>query len=188
MALTASTMLALNTPAPDFTLPDTVSGRERSLADLRGERGTLLMFISNHCPYVQHVNPELVRLGQEYPARGIGMAAISANDVQAYPADAPAKMRELAQKFGYSFPYLYDETQQVARAYAAACTPDFFLFDHALRLVYRGRLDDSTPGNGRPLTGADLRAALEALLAGRAPAAEQQPSMGCNIKWKKASP
>lgn len=183
MALTASTMLPLGTTAPAFSLPDTVSGRRLALEDLRGASGALVMFLSNHCPYVKHVNAELVRLAQAYMARGIGMVAISSNDVAAYPDDAPARMEQVARQLGYPFPYLYDETQDAARAYAAACTPDFFLFDAKLRLVYRGRLDDSTPGNGRPLTGADLRAALDALLAGAVPHADQQPSMGCNIKW-----
>lgn len=183
MALTASTMLPLATPAPTFTLPDTVSGRELALESLRGARGTLVMFLSNHCPYVQHVNPELVRLARDYATRGIAAVAISSNDVASYPQDAPAKMKHVALQLGYPFPYLYDQTQEVARAYAAACTPDFFLFDADLRLVYRGRLDAATPGNGRPLTGADLRAALDALLAGAAPVEDQQPSMGCNIKW-----
>lgn len=183
MALTASTMLPLGTPAPSFTLTDTVSGMARTLQDVRGAQGTLVMFVCNHCPYVKHVNTELVRLARDYCARGVGMVAISSNDAQAYPQDGPERMREVALQLGYLFPYLYDPTQAVARRYAAACTPDFFLFDANLKLAYRGRLDDSTPGNGRPLTGADLRAAIDALLSGRAPAREQQPSMGCNIKW-----
>lgn len=185
MALTASTMLPLSTQAPTFMLPDTVGGQSLALEALRGEHGTLVMFLSNHCPYVKHVNPELVRLARTYISRGIGVVAISSNDVEAYPDDGPATMKQVAQQTGYPFPYLYDQTQSVARAYAAACTPDFFLFDADLRLVYRGRLDASTPGNGRPLTGADLRAALDALLAGAAPREDQQPSMGCNIKWAK---
>lgn len=183
MALTASTMLSLGTPAPSFRLPDTVSGQPLALEALRGERGTLVMFLSNHCPYVKHVNAELVRLARAYMPRGIGMAAISSNDIGAYPDDAPSRMTEVARLVGYPFAYLYDPTQDTARAYAAACTPDLFLFDAQLSLAYRGRLDDSTPGNGRPLTGADLRAALDALIAGVQPSADQQPSMGCNIKW-----
>lgn len=187
MALTPSTMLPLGTPAPAFRLGDTVSGRTLALADVRGARGTLVMFICNHCPYVKHVNPELVRIAADYAARGIGTVAISSNDARDYPADAPERMAEVAREQAYPFPYLYDVTQEVARAYDAACTPDFFLFDAQLRLVYRGRLDDSTPGNGRPLDGADLRAALDAVVAGRAPDADQKPSMGCNIKWSKAA-
>lgn len=186
MALTPSSMLPLGTVAASFTLTDVASGTARSLDELRGVQGTLLMFICNHCPYVQHVNPELVRLARDYGGRGIGIAAISANDAVAYPQDGPKAMRETAACLGYSFPYLHDETQDVARAYGATCTPDFFLFDAELKLAYRGRLDDSTPGNGRPLSGADLRRALDAVLAGTSPPAEQQPSVGCNIKWKPA--
>jgi thiol-disulfide isomerase/thioredoxin len=186
MALTPSTMLPLGTPAPSFELPDTRSGRSLSLQALRGEQATLVMFICNHCPYVKHVNPALVQLAQDYQPRGVSFVAISSNDAGAYPEDGPDQMRSLAARLGYPFPYLYDASQTVARAYEAACTPDFFLFDRELRLVYRGRLDDSTPGNGRPLTGADLRAALDAVLAGRAPDADQKPSMGCNIKWRAA--
>ncbi|MES0874904.1 thioredoxin family protein [Sinimarinibacterium thermocellulolyticum] len=184
MALTSSTMLPLGTPAPDFRLPDTVSGEMLDLRALRGRHATLVMFICNHCPYVKHVNPELLRLAADYRPGGVGMIAISSNDAAAYPEDDPQQMRQVAARLGYPFPYLYDATQDVARAYQAACTPDFFLFDRELKLVYRGRLDDSTPGNGRPLTGADLRAALDAVLAGRTPDADQKPSMGCNIKWK----
>lgn len=185
MALTASNMLPLGTPAPDFRLPDTLSGRLLGLQELRSPQATVVMFICNHCPYVKHVNPELLRLAQDYSSRGVAFVAISANDASAYPEDAPERMKETAQRLGYPFAYLYDESQQVARAYQAACTPDFYLFDGALRLAYRGRLDGSSPGNGQPLTGADLRAALDAVLAGRAPAAEQQPSMGCNIKFRR---
>jgi peroxiredoxin len=184
MALTPSNMLPLGTVAPDFTLPDTVSGRSLGLQDLRSDRG-MLMFLCNHCPYVKHVNPELLRLARDYQGRGIAFAAICANDARHYPEDAPARMSETARQLGYPFPYLHDASQDVARAYQAACTPDFYLFDGAQTLVYRGRLDGSTPGNGRPLTGADLRAALDALLAGRPVSREQQPSMGCNIKWAR---
>lgn len=186
MALTPSGMLPLQTAAAEFLLPDVVSGRGLSLRELRGARGSLLMFICNHCPYVQHVNPELVSVARDYAGRDIGIAAISANDAVTYPQDGPDAMRESARRLGYSFPYLYDETQAVARAYGAACTPDFFLFDAGLKLFYRGRLDDSTPGNGRALSGVDLRGALDALLGGAAPPADQQPSIGCNIKWKPA--
>jgi peroxiredoxin len=186
MALTPSNMLPLGTPAPPFELPDTRSGQTLNLQALRGEHATLVMFICNHCPYVKHVNPALVRLAQDYGPRGVGFAGISSNDAGTYPEDGPDQMREVATRLGYPFPYLYDASQQVARAYQAACTPDFFLFDRELRLAYRGRLDDSTPGNGRPLTGVDLRTALDAVLDGRAPNADQKPSMGCNIKWRAA--
>ena len=184
MALTPSNMLALGTQAPDFLLPDAVSDKNLSYDEIAGSNGTLLMFICNHCPYVVHINDELVRLGEEYAAKGIGIAAISANDAQSYPADAPDQMRAKADELGYPFPYLYDETQDVARAYEAACTPDFYLFNADKELVYRGRLDDSTPGSGKPVTGKDLRAALDALLNRKPPLEAQQPSMGCNIKWK----
>jgi peroxiredoxin len=185
MARTLSTMLPLGTPAPDFALPDTVSGATVSRDAACGEAGLLVLFICNHCPYVQHVNAELVRIGQAARAQKLGVVAISSNDAAAYPEDAPRQMAETARRLGYPFPYVYDATQEVARAYAATCTPDLFLFDANLRLVYRGRLDDSTPGNGRPVTGADLRGAIDALLAKRPVDPEQQPSMGCNIKWAK---
>ena len=187
MALTPSSMLPLGVLAPDFSLPDTVSGRTLSLAQLCGVRATVLMFICNHCPYVKHVQRELVRLALDYTGQGVGFAAISSNDAMRYPEDAPEKMSQVARAFGYPFPYLYDESQAVARAYAAACTPDFFVFDDQLRCVYRGRLDDSTPGNGRPLSGADLRTALDAVLASLPVSADQQPSLGCNIKFRAPS-
>lgn len=183
MALTPSTMLPLGTPAPDFELPDTVGGRNWRLWAQAPAPATLVMFLCNHCPYVKHVNAELVRLGRDYQARGVRFVAISSNDAENYPEDAPERMAEVARSLGYPFPYLYDATQSVARAYDAACTPDFFLFDASLRLAYRGRLDGSTPGNGIAVTGADLRRALDALLGGQAPDARQLPSMGCNIKW-----
>jgi peroxiredoxin len=185
MALTPSSMLPLGTRAPDFTLPDTAGGKPASLTALRGTRGTVVLFICNHCPYVKHVNAELVRLAHDYLPRDVGFVAISSNDAKNYPEDGPDRMREAARALGYPFPYLYDESQAVARAYQAACTPDFFLFDAALKLVYRGQLDGARPGNGLPSDGRDLRAALDALLAGRPPAGDQKPSMGCNIKWKK---
>jgi thiol-disulfide isomerase/thioredoxin len=185
MALTPSTMLPLGTRAPAFRLPDTVSGKTLDLQMLRGERATLVMFICNHCPYVKHVNPELLRLARDYGGRRVGIVAISSNDAAAYPQDGPEAMGETARQLGYPFAYLHDATQDVARAYQAACTPDFFLFDRELQLVYRGRLDDSTPGNGRPLTGVDLRAALDAVLDGHPVSDAQQPSMGCNIKWAR---
>jgi peroxiredoxin len=177
-------MLALGTRAPDFRLPDTTSGRQLSYADVAGARGTLVMFLCNHCPYVKHVQGELSRIGREFPPRGIGVAGISSNDVENYPQDGPEQMRDEAREAGYAFPYLFDETQDVARAYHAACTPDFFLFDADRRLVYRGQLDDSRPKNGLPVTGRDLRAAIEALIAGEPVPEEQTPSIGCNIKWK----
>lgn len=185
MALTPSTMLPLGTPAPAFTLPDVVTGAPRSLASLQSDRATLVMFICNHCPYVKHVLEGLVQLGRDYAAKGASLIAISSNDATNYPDDGPEKMAALARSAGFPFPYLYDETQAVARAYQAACTPDFFLFDGDLRLAYRGQLDDSRPGNGRPVTGADLRAALDALLAGQAVSERQIPSVGCGLKWKK---
>lgn len=186
MALTPSTMLPLGTPAPDFALPEPLSGQTQSCDALRGERGLLVMFICNHCPYVKHVRDELIRIGADARERGIGVVAISANDADHYPEDAPDKMAAEAQQYGYPFPYLHDESQEVARAYQAACTPDFFLFDSALKLHYRGRLDAATPGNQEPNDGRDLRAAIDALLGGRAAPEPQVPSMGCNIKWKAA--
>ncbi|HPA03004.1 MAG TPA: thioredoxin family protein [Candidatus Hydrogenedentes bacterium] len=183
MALTASTMLSLGTAAPDFCLSDT-EGAKVALSDFDGNRVLLVMFICNHCPYVKHVRHELARLGRDYASRGVGMVAINANDAAAYPEDSPEKMRAEKASAGYPFPYLYDETQEVAKAYGAACTPDFFVFDGDRRLAYRGQLDDARPGNGEPVTGHDLRAALDALLAGQPVAETQRPSMGCNIKWK----
>ena len=182
MAMTPSTMLALGTAAPAFTLPDT-QGKPVSLADFRG-RPVLVMFICNHCPFVKHIGLPLAQLGRDYQARGLGIVAISANDAANYPDDSPAKMREEARRMGYAFPYLYDESQAVAIAYRAACTPDFFLFNADHRLVYRGQFDDSRPGNSVPVTGKDLRAALDAVLSGREAPREQKPSIGCNIKWK----
>jgi len=185
MALTESNMLSLGTQAPDFSLPDTVSGKTLSLNDVAGEQGTVVMFLCNHCPYVIHTNPEIVRVAGDYQNKGIGFVGISANDVENYPQDGPEKMKEQAERVGYTFPYLYDETQEVARAYDAACTPDFYVFDADRKLVYRGRLDKSRPQNDEPQDGADLRAALDALLAGRPLPEKQYPSAGCNIKWKK---
>lgn len=186
MAKTESSMLALGTRAPEFTLTDTVSGRTLRFDDIAGEHGTLVMFICNHCPFVKHVLDELVALGKDYSQRGIGMVAISSNDVTGYPQDRPERMQELARAKGFGFPYLYDDTQNTARAYSAACTPDFFVFDANRALVYRGQLDDSRPGNGIPVTGRDLRAAFDALLAGESVSSNQKPSIGCNIKWKDA--
>jgi peroxiredoxin len=185
MAATPSTMMPLGTTAPDFTLPDTVSGKDLTLSDLKGEVATLVMFICNHCPYVLHINDELVRIAREYQPKGVSFIAISSNDVVNYPQDGPDLMKEHASKVGYPFPYLYDESQDVAKAYNAACTPDIFLFDERLKCVYRGQLDDSRPKNDKPVTGKDLRKALEALLKGTEVSPIQVPSIGCNIKWKQ---
>lgn len=176
-------MLALGTIAPDFRLPDT-NGKLVSLGEFTGQPALLVMFICNHCPFVKHIRGELANLGRDYSTRGVGIIAISSNDAANYPDDSPAKMKEEARAAGYNFPYLYDESQSVAHAYHAACTPDFFLFDRNHRLVYRGQLDDSRPGNGIPVTGKDLRAALDALVNGNPVATAQTPSLGCNIKWK----
>lgn len=186
MAATPSNMLPLGTKAPNFSLVDTVANTSYMLKDVKGEKGTVVMFICNHCPFVKHVNPEIANLGEEYRAKGIGFAAISSNDIVTHPQDGPAFMKETAKEAAYPFPYLYDETQAVAKAYDAACTPDFYLFDADLRLVYRGQLDDSRPGNGIPLTGSDLRGAMDALLQGKPINTEQKPSIGCNIKWAKS--
>ncbi|MFK8101622.1 MAG: thioredoxin family protein [Saprospiraceae bacterium] len=185
MSLTQSNMLPLGTVAPDFTLLDTVSGKEVNLKELSSTRATVIMFICNHCPYVIHVNEEIVQLAKDYQAAGVAFIAISSNDVVNYPADSPDKMTKLAKEEGYTFPYLYDETQLVAKAYDAACTPDFYVFDGELRLAYRGQLDGSRPNSGIPLTGEDLRSALDAVLLGRPVTSQQRPSAGCNIKWKK---
>ncbi len=177
-------MLPLGTEAPAFNLPDTVSGQVVSLSAIQSEKATVVMFICNHCPYVVHVQDQLAALGRDYMPQGVAFVAISSNDVAAYPADAPDKMKAKAEAVGYPFPYLYDETQAVARAYDAACTPDFYVFDGNLKLAYRGQLDDSRPGSGLPVTGTDLRQALDAMLAGQPVAATQKYSVGCNIKWK----
>lgn len=183
MVATNSTMLPLGTPAPDFQLPDP-SGKAYSLADFPGARALVVAFICNHCPYVKHLRSGLAALGREYQPRGVAIVGISSNDVERYPADSPARMAEEAKAAGYTFPYLVDESQAVAKAYRAACTPDFFVFDGSRRLVYRGQFDDSRPGNNRAVTGRDLRNALEAVLAGRSVDPHQTPSLGCNIKWK----
>lgn len=184
MSLTASTMLPLGTKAPDFSLPDTVSGALLSLDALKSPIGTVVIFICNHCPFVVHIQKKLVEIANIYQAKGIRFIAISSNDIVHYPDDAPDKMRQTALALHYPFPYLYDESQAVAKAYHAACTPDFFVFDKALACVYRGRFDDSRPGKDIPVTGQDLSAALTALLTGNPVPAGQYPSMGCNIKWK----
>ena len=177
-------MLALGTPAPLFSLPDVVSEETVCIDDFWNAKALLVMFICNHCPFVQHVRGELARIGRDYGPRGVGIVAISSNDVDRYPQDGPEAMQQAAEAAGYPFPYLYDETQEVAKAYGAACTPDFFLFDADRRLVYRGQLDDSRPSNGVPVTGRDLRTAVDRVLAGQPVAKEQKPSIGCNIKWK----
>lgn len=185
MVRTASTMLALGTKAPSFALSDTqkaANGKVVSNADFAG-KPMLVIFLCNHCPYVKHVASEIARIAVEYQAKGVGIVGISSNDVSSHPDDGPQKMTAEAQAQGYTFPYLFDGKQEVAQAYRAACTPDFFLFDAAHRLVYRGQLDDSRPKNGLPLTGADLRAALDAVLSGKPVAEKQKPSIGCNIKW-----
>ena len=184
MSRTPSNMLPLGTTAPEFSLQDTVTEKTVNLQALKGDKGTVIMFICNHCPFVKHVNPEIVKLAAKYENKGIGFIAISSNDVENYPQDAPDLMKENAKQEGYTFPYLYDATQETAKAYNAACTPDFYLFDTDLELVYRGQLDDSRPGNGLPLTGSDLRSALDALLANKEIDQKQKPSIGCNIKWK----
>ena len=184
MSLTPSTMIPLGTHAPEFSLPDTVSGRTVSLKEFEDRKALLVMFICNHCPYVKHVASELARIGRDYAGKPLGIVAISSNNVQTHPGDSPEKMAQEAKAQGYTFPYLYDESQEVARAYSAACTPDFFLFDAGHALVYRGQLDESRPGNGVPVTGKDLRAAIDATLDGRPVTGQQRPSVGCNIKWK----
>jgi peroxiredoxin len=183
MALTPSTMLPLGTTAPDFKLPDT-DGKIISLADFKDRAALIVIFMCNHCPYVVHIRSALAQLARDYAPRGVGMVGINSNDVENYPADRPAKMKEEVKTAGYIFPYLYDETQAVAKSYRAACTPDIFLFDRGHRLVYRGQFDASRPGNGIPVTGKDLRTALDAVLAGKTTSELQVASIGCNIKWK----
>lgn len=185
MAYTESNMLPLGTPAPDFDLPDMQSGKNLRFADVAGAKATVVMFLCNHCPYVLYVNPEIVRIVAEYEPQGVAFVGISSNDAVTHPEDGPDKMKAHARAVGYTFPYLYDESQDVARAYDAACTPDFYVFDASGRLAYRGQMDESRPKrNPVPSTGADLRAALDAVLAGKPAGAVQRPSGGCNIKWK----
>jgi peroxiredoxin len=184
MAQTASTMLELGTVAPDFLLTDVVSGKTVRRDDFRGKKGLLVMFICAHCPFVKHIERELGKLGKDYAAQPVGIVAISANDAANYQADNPAGLRNQAETFGFAFPYLYDESQAVAHAYDAACTPDIYLFDAGFKLVYRGQFDGSRPSNTIPVTGQDLRAAIDAVLAGKPVSADQKPSIGCNIKWK----
>ncbi|WP_420575126.1 thioredoxin family protein [Kordia sp.] len=183
MALTPSNMLPLGTKAPHFSLIDTVSDEMVTLYEEKGDQATVIMFICNHCPFVIHVNQGLVQLANDYISKGVRFIAISSNDVENYPADAPHLMKENAKTQGYPFPYLYDKTQEVAKAYDAACTPDFYIFNKDLELTYRGQLDDSRPNNGIPVTGKDIRTALNALLKGEKVATDQKPSIGCNIKW-----
>jgi peroxiredoxin len=183
MVAVNSTMLPLGTKAPDFKLPDT-SGKQVSLSQFTSAAALLVAFICNHCPYVKHIRSGLAQLARDYLPRKVAIVAISSNDIVNYPADSPARMAEEAKSAGYLFPYLFDETQSVAKAYRAACTPDLYLFDQTQRLVYRGQFDDSRPGNGIPVSGKDLRLALDAILSGKPLPAEQKPSIGCNIKWK----
>ncbi len=184
MALKESTMLALGTTMPDFSLPDVRTQSDISPETFQGKRALLVMFICRHCPYVIHVQDELTKLERDYQDKNLGILGVSSNDVGGYPQDAPSRLKEMAEQLGWQFPYCYDETQAVAKALTAACTPDFFVFDQDRRLVYRGQLDDSRPGNGKPVTGLDLRIALDAVLAGKPVANAQRPSAGCNIKWK----
>ena len=186
MVATNSTMLPLGTTAPDFQLPDT-NGKTVSLADFKNAPALVVVFMCNHCPFVKHIRGGLAQLARDYAPRGVAMVGINSNDVANYPEDSPAKMAAEAKSAGYIFPYLYDQTQSVAKAYRAACTPDLFLFDKNQRLAYRGQLDDSRPGNGMPVTGKDLRDALDAVLAGKSAPANQKPSIGCNIKWKRGN-
>jgi peroxiredoxin len=184
MALTPSNIFEKGAKAPDFTLPDSISGKDISLQDIKGDKGTVVLFICNHCPFVIHVNAQLVQLANDFQSKGIGFVAISSNDVENYPQDGPEFMKSHAAKVGYPFPYLYDETQEVAKAYDAACTPDIYVFDKELKSAYHGQLDASRPGNGVPVTGEDIRAVLDSLLKELPFTGQEKPSMGCNIKWK----
>ncbi len=184
MSLTESTMLELGTAAPGFALTNAVTGETVRRDDFKGKDALLVMFICAHCPFVKHLEASLGKLGADYASKPIGIVAISSNDVTTHPADRPAGLKAQARAHGFTFPYLYDETQDVARAYSAACTPDFFLFDKDFKLVYRGQYDSSRPGNGAPVTGEDLRAAIETVLAGKPVSRDQRPSIGCNIKWR----
>lgn len=185
MAETPTTEIPLGFTAPDFILPDTISGQYKSLKDMASEKATVIMFICNHCPYVKHVIQGIIDMANDYIPKGISFIAISANDVENYPDDSPEKMKALAEELSFPFPYLYDESQDVAKAYSAACTPDFSIFDGELKCVYRGQLDDSRPGNNKAVSGRDIRNALDALLEGKEVNPQQVPSVGCNIKWKK---
>lgn len=183
MAKTASMMLELGTAAPNFSLPDVVSGEIVTLESFTGKPALLVMFICQHCPFVKHIEEELARIGKDYAAKGLASVAISANSIETHPSDAPTELKAQADRLGFNFPYCFDASQTIAKAYSAACTPDFFLFAGDRQLVYRGQLDDSRPGNNKPVDGKDLRAAIDAVLAGKAPATTQVPSIGCNIKW-----
>jgi peroxiredoxin len=185
MARTESAMLPLGISAPDFVLKDVVTKHELNTQNVSGPKGLLVMFICRHCPFVKHLEKALAQLGRDYADKGVGIVAISSNDAQNYPDDSPDSLAQQAKTVGFTFPYLYDETQEVAHAYDATCTPDFFLFNGALELVYRGQFDDSRPGNGVPITGKDLRTALDAVIAGKPVSPDQHPSLGCNIKWKQ---
>jgi thiol-disulfide isomerase/thioredoxin len=185
MALTPSLMIDLGSSAPEFKLPDVIRGHDKSLTDLKSLTATVIMFICNHCPYVKHINAELVRLANTYIPKGISFVAINSNDFSAYSEDSPENMRRIATELKYPFPYLVDEKQEAAKAYEAVCTPDFFIYDGSLKLVYRGQLDDSRPSNQIPSDGKDIRAALDAILSGQQPSLRQRPSIGCDIKWKK---
>lgn len=184
MAATPTIQIPLGFTAPDFSLPDLVSGKTKSLYELKSDKTTVVVFICNHCPFVVHIIGELVKVGKEYISKGVSFIMINSNDVKNYPADSPEKMVEFARENDFPFPYLYDETQEIAKAYDAACTPDFNVFDGEMKCVYRGQFDDSRPGNGKPVTGSDLRLTLDLILAGQKVPTEQQPSIGCNIKWK----
>jgi len=184
MARTESAMLELGTSAPGFVLKNVITEQELSTQTVRGPKGLLVMFICRHCPFVKHLEKALAKLGRDYESKGVGIVAISSNDAANYPDDSPSALAQQAKDLGFNFPYLYDETQEVASAYHATCTPDFFLFDSALKLVYRGQFDASRPGNGLPITGQDLRAALDAVITGKPVSPDQRPSLGCNIKWK----
>ncbi|OGQ17150.1 MAG: alkyl hydroperoxide reductase [Deltaproteobacteria bacterium RIFCSPHIGHO2_02_FULL_40_11] len=184
MAVTDSNKVELGSKAPDFSLLDVTTGQTKTLSDFKSKKGTVIMFICNHCPYVKHVQIELVLLAKDYQTKGVSFVAINSNDAQNYPDDSPEKMKEEAKKKAYPFSYLFDETQEVAKKYDAACTPDFYIYDQDLRLVYHGQLDDSRPGSGKPVTGKDMRQALDNLLSNQPVQANQKPSQGCNIKWK----
>ncbi|MFO7845957.1 MAG: thioredoxin family protein [Balneolaceae bacterium] len=187
MSAVNSTMLELGTEAPDFKLPDTISGKVYDIEEFKGNKALLVIFMCNHCPYVKLIKEELVRYATDYMPKGVGVIAISSNDVENYPQDAPDKMQEDAERLGYPFPYLYDESQEVAKAYKAACTPDLFLFDENLKLKYRGQFDPARPGNDIDPDGSDLRDATDKVLSGEAVPKDQKPSIGCNIKWKKGN-
>ena len=187
MVKTLSTMLKLGTPAPAFNLPDVVSGQNISLETFKDKNALLVMFICRHCPFVKHVQHELARMGKDYRDRDLGIVAISANDTESQAEDSPSSLKEMASQLSFTFPFCYDESQETAKAYKAACTPDFYLFDKSRQLVYRGQLDDSRPGNDIPVSGRDLRTALDAVLADRPVSQNQRPSLGCNIKWKSGN-